>query len=122
MRKRREVVHEFLYTVPLSPRAGQPVEVFYRPEATMLRGRPEIWLRSAWNRLGAAACNAAGGALRPVVLRLTPCLHGGLGFYKATVQVCVCVGVCSDACQGFASVEALGGNNGGRLRGVCIGT
>ncbi|EFJ50113.1 hypothetical protein VOLCADRAFT_58732, partial [Volvox carteri f. nagariensis] len=87
MRKRREVLHEFLYTVPLSPRAGQTVDVFYRPEATMLRGRPEIWLRAAWNRLGAAACNAAGGPLRPLTARLDPCLPGGLGFYKATVQV-----------------------------------
>ncbi|GIL75551.1 hypothetical protein Vretifemale_5321 [Volvox reticuliferus] len=87
MRKRREVVHEFLYTVPLSPRAGQAVDVYYRPDATMLRGRPEIWLRATWNRLGAAACNAAGGALRPVVARLEPCLPGGLGFFKARVQV-----------------------------------
>ncbi|GFR47418.1 hypothetical protein Agub_g9135 [Astrephomene gubernaculifera] len=87
LRKRREVVHEFLYTVPLTPRAGAPLHVYYRPEATMLRGRPEIWLRAGWNRLGAAACNAAGGALRPLTAKLEPCLPGGLGFYKATVQV-----------------------------------
>ncbi|GLI61875.1 hypothetical protein VaNZ11_004385 [Volvox africanus] len=87
MRKRREVVHEFLYTVPLLPRAGQAVEVYYRPDATMLRGRPEIWLRATWNRMGAAACNAAGGALRPVMARLEPCLPGGLGFFRARVQV-----------------------------------
>ncbi|GIL64573.1 hypothetical protein Vafri_18474 [Volvox africanus] len=87
MRKRREVVHEFLYTVPVSPRAGQAVDVYYRPDATMLRGRPEIWLRATWNRMGPAACNAAGGALRPVMARLEPCLPGGLGFFKARVQV-----------------------------------
>ncbi|PNW73956.1 hypothetical protein CHLRE_13g579582v5 [Chlamydomonas reinhardtii] len=87
MRKRREVVHEFLYTVPLSPKAGQVVDVYYRPEATMLRGRPEIWLRASWNR-GSANTGAGGAAqLRPVTARLLPCLPGGLGFYKATVQV-----------------------------------
>lgn len=32
MRKRREVVHEFLYTAPLSPKAGGKVDVYYRPE------------------------------------------------------------------------------------------
>ncbi len=53
----------------------------------MLRGRPEIWVRATWNRMGAAAGNAAGGWARPVVERLVPCLPGGLGFFKATVQV-----------------------------------
>jgi starch synthase len=47
----------------------------------MLRGRPEIWVRACWNRLGAR------GSLRPVTARLAPVLPGGLGFFKATIEV-----------------------------------
>ena len=39
-----------LYTDPVTPRAGERVTVFYNPDATVLRGRPEVWLRGCWNR------------------------------------------------------------------------
>ena len=41
-----------LYTDPVTPRAGESVTVFYNPDATVLRGRPEVWLRGCWNRWG----------------------------------------------------------------------
>ena len=43
-------MHEILYTVPSKPEAGQLVEVYYNPELTSLRGRPEIYLHGSWNR------------------------------------------------------------------------
>lgn len=43
-RKRRTAMHEFLYSSPMCPKAGTAVEVFYRPEATVLRGRwARVW-------------------------------------------------------------------------------
>lgn len=41
-----------LYTDPVTPRAGESVTVFYNPDATVLRGRPGVWLRGCWNRFG----------------------------------------------------------------------
>jgi starch synthase len=53
-KQRRSAQQQFLYTIPLTPRAGQEVEVFYNPDLTVLRGRPEIYLRGCWNRWGPA--------------------------------------------------------------------
>lgn len=39
-----------LYTQPLEPMAGQPCDVFYNPDATSLRGRPDVYVRGGWNR------------------------------------------------------------------------
>ena len=41
---------QVLYTNPVTPRAGEDVTVFYNPDITVLRGRPEIYLRGCWNR------------------------------------------------------------------------
>lgn len=41
---------QVLYTNPVTPRAGEEVTVFYNPDITVLRGRPEIYLRGSWNR------------------------------------------------------------------------
>lgn len=41
---------QVLYTDPVTPRAGEAVTVFYNPDITVLRGRPEIYLRGSWNR------------------------------------------------------------------------
>lgn len=49
-RRRRELQRMVLYTDPVTPRAGERVTVFYNPDATVLRGRPEVWLRGCWNR------------------------------------------------------------------------
>ena len=50
-KKRRELQRQVLFTMPIRPRAGQNVKVYYNPDATPLRGRPEAWLRGGWNRL-----------------------------------------------------------------------
>ena len=41
---------QILYTQPVTPRAGEEVTVFYNPDITVLRGRPETYLRGSWNR------------------------------------------------------------------------
>ena len=48
--KRKTALHEILFTVPSKPEAGRPVEVYYNPELTSLRGRPDIYLHGSWNR------------------------------------------------------------------------
>ena len=58
-----------LYTDPVTPRAGEPVTVFYNPDATVLRGRPEVWLRGCWNRwadddLVGSCISSIGGVMR----------------------------------------------------------
>eukprot|EP00798_Chlamydomonas_sp_ICE-L_P004149 gene4149-14248_t len=50
IQNRRTILHERLYTIPSPPVAGQPCEVFYNPDRTSLRGRPDIFLRCSWNR------------------------------------------------------------------------
>ena len=42
MRKRRALQRQVLYTRPVRPAAGKQLTVFYNPDATVLRGRPEV--------------------------------------------------------------------------------
>lgn len=49
-KKRRELQRQVLFTMPIRPKAGQAVRVYYNPDMTPLRGRPEAWLRGGWNR------------------------------------------------------------------------
>lgn len=50
LKRRRETQYEFLYTVPVMPKAGETVELFFNPDLTPLRGRPEIYVRGSFNR------------------------------------------------------------------------
>ena len=49
-KKRRELQRQVLFTVPIRPQAGQSAKVYYNPDVTPLRGRPETWVRGGWNR------------------------------------------------------------------------
>ncbi len=51
-RARREAQAAFLYTLPVTPEAGETLELFYNPDLTPLRGRPEIYVRGGFNRCG----------------------------------------------------------------------
>lgn len=82
LRKRREMMHEFLYTIPLTPVAGQSVDVYYNPDLTVLRGRPDIYMRGSWNRWNHSECL--------VPTHLEPAMRGNIGFLKTTVQVRWC--------------------------------
>jgi starch synthase len=55
LKRRRENQHEFLYTLPVTPKAGEKLELFYNPDLTPLRGRPEIYVRGGFNRCGLCA-------------------------------------------------------------------
>ena len=70
---------QVLYTKPVTARAGEPVQVYYNPDNTVLRGRPETWLRGGWNRWTHAQ------AFPPQPMQ--PVLPGGVGFLEGTVQV-----------------------------------
>ena len=52
--------------------------MYYDPNATVLRGRPETWVRGCWNRWAHAQC------FLPELMR--PVLPGGIGFHRASVQ------------------------------------
>ncbi|KAK9832645.1 hypothetical protein WJX81_006656 [Elliptochloris bilobata] len=78
-RKRRDLQRQVLYTLPVTPRAGEEVTVFYDPDATVLRGRPETWVRGCWNRWAHAQCF--------LPQRMRPVLPGGIGFHRASLQV-----------------------------------
>ena len=66
-----------VHTFPYRSARGQ-VTVYYDPDATVLRGRPETWVRGCWNRWAHAQC------FLPELMR--PVLPGGIGFHRATVQ------------------------------------
>lgn len=44
------LLSQILYTHPVTPRAGEEATVFYNPDITVLRGRPEVYLRASFNR------------------------------------------------------------------------
>ncbi|KAK9861945.1 hypothetical protein WJX84_010056, partial [Apatococcus fuscideae] len=79
LKKRRAARRQILYTTPVAPRAGESMEVFYNPDATVLRGRPETWLRGSFNRWQHPQ------PIQPRVM--TAALPGGVGFHRAAVQV-----------------------------------
>lgn len=77
-RRRRELQARVVYTKPLTPQAGQPAELYYNPDHTPLRGRPDIYVKGAFNRWQS-------GAFGPLPMEDT--LPGGIGWQKATIQV-----------------------------------
>ncbi|KAL4419296.1 hypothetical protein ABPG77_001628 [Micractinium sp. CCAP 211/92] len=78
-RRRRELRSRTLFTKPLTPVAGQPVEIYYNPDETALRGRPEVYVTGGFNRWTHPEKFA------PVQMQSV--VPGGIGWYKATVQV-----------------------------------
>ena len=79
-RRRRERQRQIVYTRPTVPCAGVTADVFYNPDATLLRGRPQTWLLGGWNR----------GTHPDIIMpqQMQPTVPGGLGFHRSSVQVC----------------------------------
>ena len=77
-RRRREMQRRFLYTDPVVPVAGQRVDVYYNPDKTVLRGRPDIYVYGSFNRW-------THPPFGPV--RMEPAVPdaGGIGFQVASV-------------------------------------
>lgn len=106
-RRRREAQQEFLYTMPIRPQAGQICELYYNPDLTPLRGRPEIYVRGAFNRWQ-----------HPNSIPPTQMKHGmafGVGFMKTQIQVGISVfwgggsGVVGEWVGGWVTDVAGGG-------------
>eukprot|EP00898_Chlorokybus_atmophyticus_P002462 jgi/Chlat1/3216/Chrsp22S03420 len=45
-----------LYTEPSVCQAGEPVTVFYNPDATVMAGKRDVWIRGSWNRWSHRMC------------------------------------------------------------------
>lgn len=108
-KRRRAARTQFLYTLPLEPAPGQSLDVCYNPDATALRGRPEIYATIGFNRWGHPT--------RYVSQRMVPTLPGSIGFHRTTVQVpadawTVDV-VFSDSPAGAGGGSGFYDNNGG---------
>ena len=113
LRRRREAQRQFLYTSPLRPVAGRPCDVYYNPDHTPLRGRPEIFLKVGFNRWRKQG-EGAGAA----PLRMLPVMPGGVGFLKATVDrvpedAHVLDAVFTDTDGGSSAGSGFYDNNGG---------
>ena len=80
-RKRREFQRNFLFTVPMVPQAGQKATVYYNPDRTVLRGRPDVFISGGFNR--SKHSEKIGMQL------MTPAVPeaGGLGFLQATIDI-----------------------------------
>jgi starch synthase len=80
-RRRREFQRRFLYTKPITPAAGQKVTVYYNPDRTVLRGRPDVFVRGSFNRWNHAE------QFGPIPMTPAVPEAGGLGFLAAEVDV-----------------------------------
>ena len=79
-KKRRELQRQVLFTMPIRPKAGKIVRVYYNPDVTPLRGRPETWLRGGYNRcecMPSTWCNYGLGssALKSHITGCLSCVH-----------------------------------------------
>jgi starch synthase len=80
-RRRRELQRRFLYTKPITPAAGQKLTVYYNPDRTVLRGRPDVFLRGSFNRWNHKE------QFGPIPMTPAVPEAGGLGFMAAEVDV-----------------------------------
>lgn len=80
-RRRRELQRRFLYTKPITPAAGQKVTVYYNPDRTVLRGRPDVFVRGSFNRWNHAE------QFGPIPMTPAVPEAGGLGFMAAEVDI-----------------------------------
>lgn len=86
-RKRRAMQRKVLYTNPLVPEAGNEVDVYYNPDMTDLRGRPEVYFRGSWNRW-----------THPTgipVTRMEPAFSSGIGFLRVRARAALRAVLCA---------------------------
>ena len=80
-RKRRELQRNFLFCVPMTPEAGKKATIYYNPDRTVLRGRPEVYMAGSFNR------GKHPEKIKPVLMDPAVPDAGGLGFQKAIVDI-----------------------------------
>lgn len=80
-RRRRELRRQILYTEPAVPQAGQRIKLFYNPDRTPLRGRPDVYVKGGFNRWSHPE------RIEPILM--TPAVPdaGGLGYLVAEIDV-----------------------------------
>jgi starch synthase len=80
---RARALRSRLFTDPSAPRAGAPVTVYYNPDRTVLRGRPDVYARGGFDR------RAGGGAACFLPAKMAPAVPeaGGLGWLAATLDL-----------------------------------
>lgn len=80
-RRRRELQRKFLFTVPMVPQAGTRTTIYYNPDRTVLRGRPDVYMSATFNR------GKHGETMEPTLM--TPAVPdaGGLGFLQAKIDI-----------------------------------
>ena len=80
-RRRRELQRQFLFTVPMTPQAGKKATVYYNPDRTVLRGRPDVFLSGGFNR------SIHNEKIQPELMAPAVPGAGGLGFLQAVVDI-----------------------------------
>lgn len=80
-RKRRDLQRNFLFSLPNPPEAGQKATIYYNPDRTVLRGRPDVFLSGGFNR------GKHQEIVEPVLMEPAVPEAGGLGFLKAVVDI-----------------------------------
>ena len=80
-RQRRDMQRKFLYTEPIAPVAGQKVTVYYNPDRTVLRGRPDVFVRGSFNRWTHKQ------SFGPIKMEPAVPEAGGMGFLAAQVEI-----------------------------------
>ena len=80
-RKRRELQRRFLFSVPMTPQAGKKATIYYNPDRTVLRGRPEVYISGGFNR------SSHKETIAPSLMTEAVPESGGLGFLQATVDI-----------------------------------
>lgn len=80
-RARRELQRKFLFTIPMTPEAGKKVTVFYNPDRTVLRGRPDVYISGGFNRSRHPETIQSQSMIAAVPEA------GGLGFLQATIDI-----------------------------------
>lgn len=68
---------QYLYTDPIRVQAGKSVSICYRPDLTVLRGRPETYVRVGFNHWKHST----------VVQKLEPMIAYDIGFQRAIIDV-----------------------------------
>lgn len=80
-RARRELQRKFLFTVPMKPEAGKKATVYYNPDRTVLRGRPDVFISGGYNR------SKHSEVIQPQSMTAAVPEAGGLGFLQATIDI-----------------------------------
>eukprot|EP00210_Caulerpa_lentillifera_P007095 g6788.t1 len=70
---------KYLYTNPVRIKAGDEIELWYRPDLTVLRGRPDVYVKVGFNNWK--------HQIQIPFTRLEPMFNGGISFHKVNITI-----------------------------------